>query len=187
MPLRLAPAAQDAPRYNLSVAVDEVSLTFHATDAQGLPINDLKLDELRIFDNEKPPRKILAFQSLENFPIRAGFLLDTSDSVEGYLPRNRAISIEYAQQLLRQQTDQAFVMNFNYLAKSHSLGPTIRLRSLQAFANSPATAKAASAAQPSSPPSIKHVLTNSTKSITQRAETSSCSSRMGKTTPAGLI
>ena len=54
-------AAQSAPRYNLSVAVDEISLTFHAADAHGLPINDLKLDELRIFDNEKPPRKILAF------------------------------------------------------------------------------------------------------------------------------
>jgi Ca-activated chloride channel family protein len=110
-------AAQNAPRYNLNVAVDEVSLTFHAADAQGLPINDLKLDELRIFDNGRPPRRILAFQSLQDFPIRAGFLLDTSDSVEGYLPRNRAISIEYAQQLLRQQTDQAFVMDFNFLAE----------------------------------------------------------------------
>jgi VWFA-related protein len=110
-------AGAQTPRYNLSVAVDEVSLTFHATDAHGLPINDLKLDELRIFDNGKPPRRVLAFQSLQNFPIRAGFILDTSDSVEGYLPRNRAISIEYAQQLLRQQTDQAFVMDFNFLAE----------------------------------------------------------------------
>jgi Ca-activated chloride channel homolog len=110
-------AAQNTPRYNLNVAVDEVSLTFHAADAHGLPINDLKLSELRIFDNGKPPRRVLAFQSLQDFPIRAGFLLDTSDSVEGYLPRNRAISIEYAQQLLRQQTDQAFVMDFNFLAE----------------------------------------------------------------------
>ena len=30
-------AAQERARYNLSVAVDEVSLTFHATDAHGLP------------------------------------------------------------------------------------------------------------------------------------------------------
>lgn len=110
-------AAQAAPRYNLSVAVDEVSLTFHAADAHGLPINDLKLDELSILDNGKPPHKILAFQSLHNFPIRAGILLDTSESMEGYLPRNRAISIEYAQQLLRQQTDQAFVMDFNVLSE----------------------------------------------------------------------
>jgi Ca-activated chloride channel family protein len=112
-----AAAAQNAARYNLSVAVDEVSLTFHAADAHGLPINDLKLDQLRILDNGKPPRRILAFQSLQDFPIRAGILLDTSESVEGYLPRNRAISIEYAQQLLRQQTDQAFVMDFNFLSE----------------------------------------------------------------------
>jgi VWFA-related protein len=109
--------AQSAARYNLSVAVDEVSLTFHAEDAHGLPINDLKLDELRILDNGKPPHRILAFQSLQDFPIRAGILLDTSESVEGYLPRNRAISIDYAQQLLRQQTDQAFVMDFNFLSE----------------------------------------------------------------------
>jgi VWFA-related protein len=110
-------SGQNAPRYNLNVAVDEVSLTFHAADAQGLPINDLKLDELRIFDDGKPPHRILAFQSLQDFPIRAGILLDTSDSMEGYLPRNRAICIEYAQQLLRQQTDQAFVMDFNFLSE----------------------------------------------------------------------
>jgi Ca-activated chloride channel homolog len=109
--------AQDTPRYNLNVAVDEVNITFHAADRQGLPINDLKLDELRIFDNGKPPRRILAFQSLQDFPIRAGILLDTSDSMDGYLPRNQAISIEYAQQLLRQRTDQAFVMDFNFLAE----------------------------------------------------------------------
>ena len=108
-------AAQSAARYNLSVAVDEVNLTFHAADAHGLPINDLKLDELSILDNGKPPRRILAFQSLQDFPIRAGILLDTSESMERYLARNRAISIEYAQQLLRRQTDQAFVMDFNFL------------------------------------------------------------------------
>jgi Ca-activated chloride channel homolog len=112
-----AGAQTDAPRYDLNVAVDEVNLTFHAADAHDLPINDLKLDELRIFDNGKPPRRILAFESLQDFPIRAGILLDTSESMEGYLPRNRAISIEYAQQLLRQQTDQAFVMDFNFLAE----------------------------------------------------------------------
>jgi Ca-activated chloride channel homolog len=99
--------------YSLNVSVDEVSLSFHAEDAHGLPVNDLKLDELKIFDNGKPPGKVLVFQPLRDFPIRAGILLDTSESMEGYLPRNRAISIEYAHRLLRQQTDQAFVMDFD--------------------------------------------------------------------------
>ena len=108
-----AAARQSAAAYSLSVSVNEVSLSFHAADVHGLPVNDVKLDELSLLDNGKPPRRIVAFGSLRDFPIRAGFLMDTSESMEGYLPRNRAIAIEYAQRLLRQQTDQAFVMDFN--------------------------------------------------------------------------
>jgi VWFA-related protein len=110
-------AAQNATAYGLRVAVDEVSLTFHAVDAHGLPVNDLKLDELGVLDNGKPPRKILAFQSMLDFPIRAGILMDTSDSMAESLPGERAIAIQYARQLLRQQTDQAFVMKFDALSK----------------------------------------------------------------------
>src|ERR1700744_947698 len=74
-------AAQSEPVYGLRVAVDEVSLTFHAADPHGLPVNDLKLDELSLLDNGKPPQRILAFQSLRDFPIRAGILMDTSESM----------------------------------------------------------------------------------------------------------
>jgi VWFA-related protein len=108
-----AACGQPAATYRLSVSVDEVSLTFHAADVHGLPVNDLKLDELSILDDGRPPLRVLAFGSLQDFPIRAGILMDKSQSMEGYLPRNRAISIEYAQRLLRQQTDQAFVMDFD--------------------------------------------------------------------------
>jgi VWFA-related protein len=108
-----AAAARSGPAYRISVSVDEVSLTFHAADARGLPINDLKLDELTLLDNGKSPGSVVAFHSLEDSPIRAGILMDTSGSMEGYRSRNRAISIAYAQRLLRQQTDQAFVMDFS--------------------------------------------------------------------------
>ena len=105
--------SQTRAPYSLSVSVDEVRVTFHAADVHGLPVDDLRLDELSLLDDGKPPGKILAFGSLRDFPIRAGLLLDTSESMEGYLARNRAISVEYAQRLLRQQTDQAFVMEFD--------------------------------------------------------------------------
>jgi len=111
-----APAQNSSP-YRFSVSVDEVSLTFHAADAQGLPVNDLKLDELSLLDNGKPPRRILAFDFLQNYPIRAGILMDTSESMREHLAGNRAISIQYAQRLLRQQTDQAFIMDFGYASK----------------------------------------------------------------------
>jgi Ca-activated chloride channel homolog len=104
---------QRLPSYSFTVSVDEVSLTFHAADAHGLPVNDLKLDELSVLDNGRSPRRIVAFHSLRDFPIRAGILMDTSRSMQEYISRNRAISIEYAQRLLRQRTDQAFVMDFD--------------------------------------------------------------------------
>ncbi len=110
-------AAESVPSFGLRVSVDEVSLTFHAADVHGFPINDLKLDELSLLDNGKPPRKILAFQSLQNFPIRAGILMDTSDSMAETRSRDRGIAIKYAQQLLRRQTDQAFVINFDLLSR----------------------------------------------------------------------
>ena len=106
-----------AKLYQLTVAVDEAILTFHAADAHGLPVNDLKLDELRLRDNGRPPAKILSLQLLQDFPIRAGVLIDTSKSMEPSLPHNRATSIQYAQQLLRQKTDQAFVMDFGYISR----------------------------------------------------------------------
>src|ERR1700743_2183665 len=100
----------DAPLYR--VPVDEVNLTFHAVDAHGLPVNDLVLDELRLLDNGKAPRRILAYDSLQDRAIRAGLLIDTSKSMEQDLPGVRAIALQYAQKMFRQQTDQAFVMDF---------------------------------------------------------------------------
>jgi len=108
---------QNAQSYGLRVSVDEVVLTFHAADAQGLPINDLKLDELSLSDNGKPPRKILAFQSLQDLPLRAGILIDTSDSMTQDLASNEGISIKYAQRLLRRSTDQSFVVKFSVLSE----------------------------------------------------------------------
>lgn len=106
--------AQATVPYGLHVSVDEVDLTFHAEDAHGLPLNDLKLDELKILDNAKPPSHILDFRTLRDYPIRAGILVDTSVSVSEYLARNRAIATEYADRFMRQQADRAFVMQFDY-------------------------------------------------------------------------
>jgi VWFA-related protein len=110
-------STENAEAYRLKVAVDEVSLTFHAADAHGLPVNDLKLDELKLLDNGKPPRRILEFHPMQDLSLRAGILIDTSESMQQNVSANRAISIKFAQRLLRQQSDQAFVMDFGYVSK----------------------------------------------------------------------
>lgn len=116
-----AGTAQRAASYNLNVSVDEVILNFHAEDAHGLPVNNLKLSELSLLDKGRPPKKILAFELLKNYPIRAAILVDTSFSMLSHLAAVRAISSRYAQSLLRQQTDQAFVVDFG--ARSQILQP----------------------------------------------------------------
>jgi VWFA-related protein len=108
---------QYAQSYGLRVSVDEVVLTFHAADAHGLPINDLTLNELNLSDNGKPPRKVLSFQALQNLPINAGILLDTSESMDQNVASNRTIAAKYAHLLLRQSTDKAFVMKFGPLSQ----------------------------------------------------------------------
>lgn len=108
-----APAQTTTAPFRLNVSVDEVVLTFHAADDHGLPVNDLRLSDLTLLDNGDPPARILDFQLQQNFPIRAGILIDTSGSMSSHLFRDQTIATDYAQHLLRQQTDQAFITNFD--------------------------------------------------------------------------
>jgi len=110
---------QSAGTYSVNVSANEVVLTFHAADVHGRSINDLRIEELSLYDNERRPRQILAFQSLQNLPIRAGILLDKSESMERAV--SRAIAVKYTQRILRQQLDQAFVMDF--ASRSQTIQP----------------------------------------------------------------
>ena len=103
--------------YTLTVPVDEVSLTFHASDFHGFPIEDLTLSDLRLLDNGKRQRRILSFEPYQNLPIRAGILFDTSRSMLGYLKQNQRTTNLYAAHLLRKETDRAFVMRFDFEAQ----------------------------------------------------------------------
>jgi hypothetical protein len=80
--------------YSLSVAVNEVTLEFHASDGHGLPLNDLKLADLHILDNGLPPARVSKFQVLRDVPIRVAFLFDTSTSMAPALTHNREIALQ---------------------------------------------------------------------------------------------
>jgi len=108
---------QSSTAYSLQMSVDEVILTFHATDARGLPITDLTLGEIKLFDKGVAPRRIVAFDSLVDRPIRAGILLDTSESMQQTLSESKSIAELYAQRLFRRKTDQAFIMDFGYASE----------------------------------------------------------------------
>ncbi|HEY0161462.1 MAG TPA: VWA domain-containing protein [Edaphobacter sp.] len=138
----LETGSQTSVPYNMKVNVDEVELTFHADDAHGISIKDLRLDELKILDNDRPPRRILSFQALRNLPIRAGILIDTSSSMNEDVPSIHGIATAYVQRILEQKTDQAFVMSFNkrtQLRVPWSSDPTILTRAIQQTGVYPST------------------------------------------------
>jgi Ca-activated chloride channel homolog len=114
--LLLAPApaaAPQSPPYTLQIPVDEISLTFHAALANGAPVTHLTRGDLALTDNGQPPSQILLLQELDDLPIRAGFLFDTSASMLADIDFNRSILHTYASVLLRKGYDRAFVMQFD--------------------------------------------------------------------------
>jgi Ca-activated chloride channel homolog len=100
-----------------TVAVDEVSLTFHATDAAGHSVNNLAPGDLTIYDNLKRPGKILAFQLLHDQPVHAAILLDTSESMLEASTRSRDIATDFVREHLRAGADQVLIEDFGYVSR----------------------------------------------------------------------
>lgn len=113
----LAQSAQTEPTptapYSLRIPVDEISLTFHASDRDGKPRTRLIPRDLDLSDNGKRPGSLLMLQSLEDLPIRAGFLFDISASMLEETEFDRSVIQMYASRLIRKGVDQAFVMQFD--------------------------------------------------------------------------
>lgn len=101
-------------QYTINVPVDEVSLTFHVADFHGVPMDDLNLPDLRLFDNGKRPRQIVSFEVHRNLPVRLGIVMDTSRSMLRYVGRNKAIIQSFLTHQFRAQADRAFLMRFDF-------------------------------------------------------------------------
>ena len=107
--------AQPAPTapYSLRIPVDEISLTFHASDPNGKPLTQLTARDLDLSDNGKRQNSLLMLQSLQDLPIRAGFLFDISASMREAIDFNRSVIQMYVSRLIRKGFDEAFVMQFD--------------------------------------------------------------------------
>ena len=98
--------------YSLTVSVNEVGITFHASDSGNMPDVDLKPEEIDVFDNGDGPGQIISMRRLSNRPIHAGFIVDTSGSVSAHASQNRAEAEKAAEMLLSQAPDEGIVVAF---------------------------------------------------------------------------
>jgi Ca-activated chloride channel family protein len=99
------------------VGVNEVNLIFTVTDKRGRFIKDLKKDDLKILDDNKPPKAIRGFVSQTNLPLRVGLLIDSSNSIRDRFKFEQEAAIEFLNQIVRPKSDQAFVIGFDSTAE----------------------------------------------------------------------
>jgi VWFA-related protein len=93
--------------------VDEVNVVFTVTDKRGKFVNDLKQDDFRVIDDNKPALTIRSFRSETNLPLRVGLLVDASNSIRDRFKFEQDAAIEFLNQIIRRQFDQAFVIGFD--------------------------------------------------------------------------
>lgn len=99
--------------YSYSKTVNEVNTVFTVTDKHGHFIKDLKLPDIKIIDDGKPPADIRYFTSETGLPLRVGLLIDASNSIRDRFRFEQESAIEFLNQIVRRNSDQAFVIGFD--------------------------------------------------------------------------
>lgn len=92
---------------------DEVNVIFTVTDKHGKFMKDMKQGQFKILDNNMPPRQIMSFEAETNLPLRVGLLIDASNSIRDRFLFEQQAATEFLQQIIRPQTDKAFVLAFD--------------------------------------------------------------------------
>jgi Ca-activated chloride channel family protein len=107
-----AEGSQDKP-FNIVVPVNEVNVVFTVTDKHNRYVKDLKAADFRILDNNKPPANVRNFASETNLPLRVGLLVDASNSIRDRFRFEQQAAIEFLNQIVHPDRDQAFVIGFD--------------------------------------------------------------------------
>jgi len=92
--------------------VNEVRVVFTVTDRHGRYIKDLKQNEFRVIDDQKPAQ-IRSFRSETDLPLQVGLLVDASNSVRDRFKFEQEAAIEFLNSIIRPGYDKAFVVGFD--------------------------------------------------------------------------
>ncbi len=95
------------------VVPNEVNVVFTVTDKHGRRITDLKQGDFQVLDDNKPPEEIRSFVAETNLPLQVGLLIDASNSVRDRFKFEQESAIEFLNQTIHPQKDQAFVVGFD--------------------------------------------------------------------------
>jgi VWFA-related protein len=107
-----APTGDDALT-TIRATTNEVNVVFTVTDKHGRRITDLKQNDFRVLDDNKPPQEIRSFHAETNLPLQVGLLIDASNSVRDRFKFEQESAIEFLNQTIHPRKDQAFVVGFD--------------------------------------------------------------------------
>jgi len=93
--------------------VNEVNVVFTVTDKHNHYVRDLKAADIKVLDDRKPPESIRNFASETNLPLRVGLLIDASNSIRDRFRFEQQAAIEFLNQIIHSDRDQAFVLGFD--------------------------------------------------------------------------
>lgn len=96
--------------------VNEVYFLFTAS-IHGKLISDLAVTDITVWDDRKPPEKVLAFYTQNQVPVRLGILVDTSGSVYSQFHQEQAAAGTFLARVIRPYQDKAFVMGFSDISE----------------------------------------------------------------------
>jgi VWFA-related protein len=93
--------------------VNEVNVVFVVIDKHGHYVKDLKKDNFRVLDDNKPAKEIRSFRNETDLPLQVGLLVDASNSVRDRFKFEQEAAIEFLNQIIRLGYDKAFVVGFD--------------------------------------------------------------------------
>ncbi|MBL8152358.1 MAG: VWA domain-containing protein [Blastocatellia bacterium] len=88
-----------------------VLVPFSAVDRSNRPINDLKIEELKLYENGQPAQ-ILSLQRTGNTTINFALLVDLSGSMQPYIDQVQSAADRFFNQALKPDKDSAAVIAF---------------------------------------------------------------------------
>lgn len=96
--------------------VNEVGVFFTVTDKHGHYVRNLKADDIKVLDDNKPPQAVRSFQSQTDLPLRLGLLIDESNSIRERFAFEQQAATEFLGQVVRRNQDEAFILGFDTTA-----------------------------------------------------------------------
>jgi VWFA-related protein len=107
------PGSDSGTVAKIRVGTNEVNVVFTVTDKHGKRVTDLKQNDFRFVDDNKPVSELRSFRAEANLPLQVGLLIDASSSVRDRFKFEQEAAIEFLNQTVRKRYDLAFVVGFD--------------------------------------------------------------------------